>query len=543
MSSISQKLKAVITFGGNIDGSWGRSTDGLNKGLKTVEKQSEHLAKQQKALADRMKQTKLAGKDVSALKRDYDTVTRSIKRTEQEQESLNRSLQRAERFRRAGAVGRGFIGRAGRTLGAGLGIAAAGGLIGAGIGAVMSPVRSNAETAESYGIARSYGVNIDTFNAWQSLSKQMGLNGENFGDLFEEYRNKVSDFKKDPTKGAIAENFPLLGFKAGDMYGKSNEDQVSSIFERLLKLDNEQLAAGYADSIFGGEANKILTYMRLTGKSYRDLMNEQKRYNLVTRDGAEGAMRSNIAFSNLRTVWSSAVDQIAGKLGGDLAPMVTKLADELSDWFKNGGIEVIASTIRNSWIPALIEFGNGLITFSKVAIRIAKWLGQFVPDENTDRRAIVHALASGDVDKARSVAKDKGESTWLESVISDPEKVGKLKDIYHDTQWSMSKNRFTNPWQYWTKAEDKMLSAVGGDKTAPDPVMSEFWKKLQSAAGSEKEKPNVTDNRRNNIYMTVNGSPGQDAKSIADNAVTQIGKLDVFNGNNAMYDAPGGWSG
>ncbi|MCR2660499.1 hypothetical protein NSP18_24460, partial [Salmonella enterica] len=60
MSSISQKLKAVITFGGNIDGSWGRSTDGLNKGLKTVEKQSEHLAKQQKALADRMKQTKLA---------------------------------------------------------------------------------------------------------------------------------------------------------------------------------------------------------------------------------------------------------------------------------------------------------------------------------------------------------------------------------------------------------------------------------------------------------------------------------------------------
>ncbi|VTP62195.1 Uncharacterised protein [Serratia rubidaea] len=283
--------------------------------------------------------------------------------------------------------------------------------------------------------------------------------------------------------------------------------------------------------------------MRLTGKSYRDLMNEQKRYNLVTRDGAEGAMRSNIAFSNLRTVWSSAVDQIAGKLGGDLAPMVTKLADELSDWFKNGGIEVIASTIRNSWIPALIEFGNGLITFSKVAIRIAKWLGQFVPDENTDRRAIVHALASGDVDKARSVAKEKGESSWLESVISDPEKVGKLKDIYHDTQWSMSKDRFTNPWQYWTKAEDKMLSAVGGDKTAPDPVMSEFWKALKSAAGPDKEKSTVTDNRRNNIYMTVNGSPGQDAKSIADNAVTQIGKLDVFNGNNAMYDAPGGWSG
>ncbi|WBF44434.1 hypothetical protein [Serratia rubidaea] len=542
MSSISQKLKAVITFGGNIDGSWGRSTDGLNKGLKTVEKQSEHLAKQQKALADRMKQTKLAGKDVSALKRDYDTVTRSIKRTEQEQESLNRSLQRAERFRRAGAVGRGFIGRAGRTLGAGLGVAAAGGLIGAGIGAVMSPVRSNAETAESYGIARSYGVNIDTFNAWQSLGKQMGLNGENFGDLFEEYRNKVSDFKKDPTKGAIAENFPLLGFKAGDMYGKSNEDQVSSIFERLLKLDNEQLAAGYADSIFGGEANKILTYMRLTGKSYRDLMNEQKRYNLVTRDGAEGAMRSNIAFSNLRTVWSSAVDQIAGKLGGDLAPMVTKLADELSDWFKNGGIEVIASTIRNSWIPALIEFGNGLLTFSKVAVNIARWLGQFVPDEADNKKKVLRSLAyNGSTEIARQTADRYGLGEWFDQQVAANPNLAK-QAVAANTESTSFFGMFKDG-----KAFDKRIDAlyentVGNE--SGDPVINKFSEMMANVGLTDKKTPpNVTDNRRNNIYMTVNGAPGQDAKSIADNAVTQIGKLDVFNGNNAMYDAPGGWSG
>ncbi|AQT63663.2 hypothetical protein B0W01_06665 [Serratia marcescens] len=535
-------MKAVITFGGNIDGSWGRSTDGLNKGLKTVEKQSEHLAKQQKALADRMKQTKLAGKDVSALKRDYDTVTRSIKRTEQEQESLNRSLQRAERFRRAGAMGRGFIGRAGRTLGAGLGIAAAGGLIGAGIGAVMSPVRSNAETAESYGIARSYGVNIDTFNAWQSLGKQMGLNGENFGDLFEEYRNKVSDFKKDPTKGAIAENFPLLGFKAGDMYGKSNEDQVSSIFERLLKLDNEQLAAGYADSIFGGEANKILTYMRLTGKSYRDLMDEQKRYNLVTRDGAEGAMRSNIAFSNLRTVWSSAVDQIAGKLGGDLAPMVTKLADELSDWFKNGGIEVISTTIRKSWIPALVQFGSGLITFSKVAVNIARWLGQFVPDEADNKKTVLRSLAyNGSTEIARQTADRYGLGEWFDQqVAANPNLAKQAVAANTETQGILG---FRDD-----KAFDKRINAlyentVGNEEG--DPVATAFTRMMEKAGllDSKEEKPNVTDNRRNNIYMTVNGSPGQDAKSIADNAVTQIGKLDVFNGNNAMYDAPGGWSG
>ena len=97
------------------------------------------------------------------------------------------------------------------------------------------------------------------------------------------------------------------------------------------------------------------------------------------------------------------------------------------------------------------------------------------------------------------------------------------------------------------KAFDKRIDAlyentVGND--SGDPVINKFSEMMANVGLTDKKAlPSVTDNRRNNIYMTVNGSPGQDAKSIADNAITQIGKLDVFNGNNAMYDAPGGWSG
>lgn len=103
MAGLSQKLKAVISFGGNIDSSWGRSTDGLKKGLSSVEKQSEKLTKQQKALALEMKQAKLAGKDIAGLKRDYAGVTREIKKADAAQVALNRDLQRAERLRRTAA--------------------------------------------------------------------------------------------------------------------------------------------------------------------------------------------------------------------------------------------------------------------------------------------------------------------------------------------------------------------------------------------------------------------------------------------------------
>lgn len=45
----------------------------------------------------------------------------------------------------------------------------------------------------------------------------------------------------------------------------NNQEQVEFIFDRLLEVKNEQVAAGMADALFGGEANKILTSMRLSG--------------------------------------------------------------------------------------------------------------------------------------------------------------------------------------------------------------------------------------------------------------------------------------
>ncbi|HFF3278573.1 TPA: hypothetical protein ACGCK0_005286, partial [Escherichia coli] len=170
-------------------------------------------------------------------------------------------------------------GRAGTVLKTGFGLSVGSGLtLAAGTAAVLN---RNTETAERAGIARSYGVDYETYASWDSLARLMGLNGENIGDLFEEYRNKVFDDDNGATdKGAIQEVFGKLGLKAGVMTGKSNQEQVEFLFDRLLQVENEQVAAGMADALFGGEANKILTWMRLSGKTYRELISEQKRYNL-----------------------------------------------------------------------------------------------------------------------------------------------------------------------------------------------------------------------------------------------------------------------
>ncbi|KKA31294.1 hypothetical protein SG77_24715, partial [Enterobacter hormaechei subsp. steigerwaltii] len=93
MAGLSQNLKAVITFGGNIDSSWSRSANSLQKSLKDVGKQSEKLTKDQVRLAAEIKRAKLAGQSLGDLKRRYSDVSREIRKTEAEQQKLNQQMQ------------------------------------------------------------------------------------------------------------------------------------------------------------------------------------------------------------------------------------------------------------------------------------------------------------------------------------------------------------------------------------------------------------------------------------------------------------------
>ncbi|HHD7223751.1 TPA: hypothetical protein ACNOHS_005079, partial [Citrobacter freundii] len=126
MGGISQNLKAVITFGGNLDNSWKRSADGLQKSLKDVGKQSERLTKDQTRLAAEIKRAKLAGESLGDLKRRYTDVSREIRKTEAEQQKLNVQMQKAQRIQAFKGAGKGLFRR-------GLGIAGqVGGMFGSG---------------------------------------------------------------------------------------------------------------------------------------------------------------------------------------------------------------------------------------------------------------------------------------------------------------------------------------------------------------------------------------------------------------------------
>ncbi|WP_105447085.1 hypothetical protein [Escherichia coli] len=549
MATVGDNLKANIRIGGTIDPSWKKSVDGLKHGLSGATQEVARLTRQQDVLKRKIQAGVLAGQDITDLRKQYEKLGKKIHDATGEQDKFNRKLARAERLER-------WKGGAGTVLKTGFGLSVGSGVtLAAGTAAVLN---RNTETAERAGIARSYGVDYETYASWDSLARLMGLNGENIGDLFEEYRNKVFDDDNGATdKGAIQEVFGKLGLKAGVMAGKSNQEQVEFLFDRLLQVENEQVAAGMADALFGGEANKILTWMRLSGKTYRELISEQKRYNLVTKAGADGAVQGHVALSNLRNVLSSSIDEISGQLGNELAPHIQQVTDDLAAWFKNGGLEKIRAFIRDDALPALIDMAAWMWKFGKVLAGITQKAIEWglADDPREDRREVLEYLAKmGSPELARAVAQKNGQGEWFDELLrQNPDLTKQVVQAYKDTRGYL-------PWNHDDKKFDAFLDPLLGPKEEPDfkaikeksrtyidglPAAvqgqgnSDPLSALQYTPGSVSQvevKPTYQIRAEFNITQ----KPGEDAGQLADRVTKNLGDIH-FGQRSRMTDGDAFW--
>lgn len=560
MAGASQNLKAVITFGGNIDSSWNRSAGSLQKSLKDVGKQSEKLTKDQTKLAAEIKRAKIAGESLGDLKRRYTDVSREIRKTENEQQKLNAQMQKAQRmaaFKGAGKGlfrrGLGIAGQLGGMMSPGLAIGG-GGMIATAMGSLIAPVATNAETARQTGVARSYGVDVGTFNAWDTLAKQYDMNGENIGDLFEEYLHKAGEYKQNGKQGSLQDAFETLGFKAGDFAGLSNMAQFDKIVERALSLKDDSKSSFALDSLFGGEASKLLMLIKQSGRSYRDLMDEQRRYNMVTKEGANGAVEGNRAITNLRTVMSSAIAEISGQLGNELAPDIRRLTDDLAEWFKGGGISKVVNFLRNELYPGVLTFGQGVVFVGKIVYALAKKLSWMLPDERGEQKEVLKSLAmTGSVDIARMTARRNGQGDWFDQQLQQhPDLPDRVKQSYTTTRgyfsddneaFDKSLNEYLTPETGgfdWTSAFKNNMQGSSEGSSGTGGYWDSLLQRLD-ATDKQTEQRQVTDNRKFDYHFEINAAPGQSEQSVADAVVGVTKTSPAFTGNNNMTDGGDIW--
>lgn len=521
MGVVSSNFKATVTFGGVVSSSFKSSSETLTSGIQDAETAVSRLTKKQEMLSQQIKKGVLAGKDVSKLKRQYTDLSKSIEDATQDAEKLNRALM----MRKAWTVP---LSGAARMGGAGLSAAMgnAGLISGAFTGAVGGFLAINAATAEQAGIAKSYGVNLSTFKAWDSLGKQIGLDGEAMGDLAEELANKVGEFKVLGEQSSVSDAFTGLGLTMKDLAGKTNEQQMALILDRAAKIEDQQVARSMIDMIMGGEGNKILTYMRESGKTYQGLIDAQKKYILTTEEGVQGAVRGQMAFSNLWVAISSASQEVVGVLADELAPSITKYADEFADWFRKDGKEIMVDGVMD-FALGIRDFWNGqlqpvLSSLWKGLKALAEFLDKWIDDEyetefsRTDDEGVIRQLANKEWDRLNPNASMFDLSAMHE------------KKAYEDEQVTRKRLEIS------TRGTTSLTESTGQFS-----INQRFLDATNTPAAPQEPKTFPALIQRPSITVVVQAADGNNPEKTADIVVNKF--LDIFKsdaGGNAMMTPP-----
>ncbi|EHL9702549.1 hypothetical protein KCD56_000201 [Salmonella enterica subsp. enterica serovar Infantis] len=444
--AISQTFKSTVVFGGRIDPSFKRSSEDLKDAVRQTGQTVSQLTKKQEKLKEKIAATKLAGRDVSELTRQYQKLDRQIKEVTTDQEKLNKQISRQQRLEKWGGRARGAAkwgaGKVAGGIGAGIKWGGAG-VMGAAIGIPAAALAVNANTAEKLGLARSYGVGIEKYAAWDNIGKMAGLNGENVGDLTEELTNKIGEAGNEKTLNPMLFQ---IGLSKKRMAGWDREKQFNEVMSRLSRIKDDKVAASLADQLMGGEANKIVTYMRLTGKTWEQTMEEAKKSNLLTKEGAEGGARAHFAITNLWNAVSSGLADTLGKISNEFAPEIDKAQDSVIAWIKNNQ-GLIVNSVKEWMTPdkegkngidrlweKFVNFGNSIAELTRNVLAAAEFLGLITNPEELKKRkeTISQYLENGNsYEGAKQLADEYDLEDWFKENYS-PEKADELKKAAAD---------------------------------------------------------------------------------------------------------------
>ena len=413
MATVREELSAGIKFGAMIDPSWTRSVSLMQKSLNSLEKESQDLTKQQGKLRDNMRIAAMSGKvdELKKLTNQYEKLTKKIKATEDAESRLNRQVERrksldafAGKTKSVGSM---------MTKTAGFGVAGSAGLF-------TGAIALNNETYTKIGQAKAYGIDPKRYMAMGKLAQGAGLTDENYGDVFEEYKNKVQDYRSnDMKKGDLYDVLTALNYKQHELAGKTSEEQMMDIMDRLSKYPDAQKAAGLADMVGGGEMNKIITYLHTIGKSFSQALEDESKYIMLSDKGIEGSEKGQRSLGDAWSVIKTASMEVSGMTLGELSGDIDKVQISLREWFKNGGLKQITDFIVNEAIPAGKTFAKGLYLVSQVAYSFAKKLAWIVPDEKSQRQDVLKAMATMGVDFAKQLAKDNNQEDWFNKILKD----------------------------------------------------------------------------------------------------------------------------
>lgn len=250
---------------------------------------------------------------------------------------------------------------------------------------------ANKATAEQYRLAQSVGASAESMEALAGVAGGIGLNYENVIDLVEEMNNKLGEMKGLGEMTAVKESMKILKMDFRAIKDLKPEEQFEQIIDAAVKLEDQSKAVSAVDMLMGGEANKIIGFLRTQGTTLEELVTKYRRLNMQTEEGRRGALKYSDSFRTSLLVVGSSIKEFSGIFGQYLAPYIdifNKWAADnkeliqlrLHDWAKKSadfvadlGIALLKVAV---WIKRISDY---LPSIEAMAIAFAGWkIGQLV---------------------------------------------------------------------------------------------------------------------------------------------------------------------
>ncbi len=236
---------------------------------------------------------------------------------------------------------------------------------------------------ESDNMTRAMGGNIETVEAITSGIKGIGLSAENVTDLYEEMNNKLGESAGIEEITAVTESLGILGLQFNEIKKLSPDEQFKAITDAALKMEDATQAAAAADILMGGEANKIISTLRLQGKSMEDITKNYQMMNFRTDQSRKGAEDMAKAQSTTAKIIGSLTQEVSGLIGKALAPMITKFNEFMinNKELISQNLDKLFNSIGNSvgdvgqHMETLIGWIGDLGANFNEFLKWAKWVG------------------------------------------------------------------------------------------------------------------------------------------------------------------------
>ncbi|AUR82934.1 TMhelix containing protein [Vibrio phage 1.030.O._10N.222.55.F9] len=177
-----------------------------------------------------------------------------------------------------------------------------------------------------------------------------------------------------------------MGLEFRNIQKLSPDEQFKAITDAALKMEDATQAAAAADILMGGEANKIISTLRLQGKSMEDITKNYQMMNFRTDQSRKGAEDMAKAQSTTAKIIGSLTQEVSGLIGKALAPMITKFNEFMinNKELISQNLDKLFNSIGNSvgdvgqHMETLIGWIGDLGANFSEFLKWAKWVGIFV---------------------------------------------------------------------------------------------------------------------------------------------------------------------